>query len=334
MKRRSFFRSVAALSAGWSLGPAVLARPAVSALRSPDRGTFSLDANRVRLYTPAVADPLKVLVVADTHLWMDDERGEPYRAYSARMAGAYNRTKHFETGEPTHPVEGFEQILKRAVESEVDLLALVGDIFSFPSELAVEWVRMKLAEAGVPYLYVAGNHDWHYEGMEGTLDSLRRTWIEERLLPLYQGNDPLFAAYEVKGIRFLAVDNSTYEILPEQLEAFREEVRRGSPLVLFVHIPFYAPGRRVSFGCGHPEWGAETDGGFELERRERWPAAGHTETTFVFRREVFAAENVLAVFAGHIHKPSVDVVAGVPQVVTDANATGAFLDVGFHPLSA
>ena len=218
------------------------------------------------------------------------------------------------------------------METEVDLLALVGDIFSFPSEAAVEWAQARLTEAGVPYLYTAGNHDWHYEGMEGPLETLRRTWIEERLLPFYQGNDPLFAAYEVKGIRFLAVDNSTYEILPEQLEAFRAEVASGRPLILLMHIPLYAPGRSTGFGCGHPEWGFETDRGFELERRERWPESGHTETTLAFHREVFAAENLLAIFAGHIHRPSLDVVDGIPQFVTDANATGAYLDVSMGPL--
>ena len=97
---------------------------------------------------------------------------------------------------------------------------MVGDIFSFPSELAIEWVLSKLDETGIPYVYVAGNHDWHYEGMSGNLDLLRNTWINKRLLPLYQGNNPLMAAYDIKGIRFLAIDNSTYEINKDQLEFF------------------------------------------------------------------------------------------------------------------
>jgi len=27
------------------------------------------------------------------------------------------------------------------------------------------------------------------------------------------------------------------------------------PLVLLVHIPLYAPGKSISFGCGNPNWG-------------------------------------------------------------------------------
>ena len=59
-----------------------------------------------------------------------------------------------------------------AKKEEADLIALVGDIFSFPSELAIEWVISKLKEIDIPYVYVSGNHDWHYEGMKGSLDSL------------------------------------------------------------------------------------------------------------------------------------------------------------------
>lgn len=57
----------------------------------------------------------------------------------------------------------------------------------------------------------------------------------------------------VHGIRFLTIDNSNYEIFPEQLEFFRTQVAGGQPLVLLLHIPLYAPGRLMGFGCGNPK---------------------------------------------------------------------------------
>ncbi|MDA3925741.1 MAG: hypothetical protein PF904_13665 [Kiritimatiellae bacterium] len=68
-------------------------------------------------------------------------------------------------------------------------------------------------------------------------------------------------------VRFFseAIDNSTYEILPEQLTFFQKQVDSGVPLVLMMHIPMYAPGRPIGFGCGHPEWGAKTDRNWELQ---------------------------------------------------------------------
>ncbi len=292
---------------------------------------FGLDGNRVRLICPQVDRPVRVTVIADTHLFRDDERGEPFRQFSGRMAKAYNETRHYRTGEPTNPERGFAEALETASASKSELLALVGDLVSFPSEAAVDWAMERLLGAGLPWLYTAGNHDWHYEGMEGPLADLRAAWCERRLSPLYRGDAALMSVRSIRGVRLVAIDNSTNEILPEQLKFFREQVAAGEPLVLFVHIPLYAPGRSLGFGCGHPDWGAHSDKGYAVERRVRWRAGGHTATTFDFHREVFAAPNLLGVFAGHTHRASVDVVQGIPIFVTEANATGACLQLEIVP---
>jgi DNA repair exonuclease SbcCD nuclease subunit len=263
---------------------------------------------------------------------MDDERGIPFLSYSNRMAKAYNQTTHFKTGEKTNPKKAFEQALAFSKESNADVITLIGDIFSFPSELAIEWVISKIEAIDIPYIYIAGNHDWHYEGMKGKLDLLRDKWIKKRLMPLYQGNNPLMAAYDIKGVRFIAIDNSTYEINDEQLKFFSEQVESGLPLILLIHIPMYAPGKKISFGCGNPFWGAKSDRNFELERRPKWPENGHTKTTFKFYKKVFDSSNLLGIFAGHIHRDSIEIIKGKPQIVSDDNASGAYLDIDFMPL--
>lgn len=330
MRRRSFLQTAAAASAATCSSSIAGAAPPASATSRP---SFAIDDNQVTFYTDAVTRPVKMMVVADTHLFTDDDRGKPYHEFSGRMANAYNTTTHFQTGQPTNPQQSFQATLARANATDVDLLALLGDIFSFPSEAAIEWVSQQLDDVKMPWLYVAGNHDWHYEGMEGSMQHLRNEWIERRLKPMYQGEHPLMAAYDIHGVRFLAIDNSEYQILPEQLEFFRMHARSGQPLVLLVHIPLYAPGRSVGFGCGHPQWDADTDRNYKIERRPRWPESGHTQTTLDFHREVFAADanNLLGIFAGHIHRQSIDVVNGIPQFVTNANAVGAFMDVRFMP---
>ncbi len=334
MKRRRFLKALTVIAAGSPLissfrveGNEAATTPGLA----PARGSFALDENRVRFFSTALKSPFKIQVIADTHLFRDDKRGEPYQQYSARMARAYNQTRHYKTGEPTNPEKGLVEALRQAQDAKVELVVLLGDIVSFPSEAAVEWVGERLAESSLPFLYVAGNHDWHYEGMEGSLEELRRTWIERRLRPLYQGQNPLMAVREIHGVRLVTLDNSHYQILPEQLEFYRSQARTGQPLVLMVHIPLYAPGRPVGFGCGHPQWGAATDRNFELERRPRWSQSGHTATTMTFHREVFSTPNLLGIFAGHIHRPSLDVQHGIPQIVAEANATGACLMAEFLP---
>ncbi|AWV97429.1 metallophosphoesterase family protein [Arcticibacterium luteifluviistationis] len=331
MKRRSFFGKTTATIMGLGLSTSSFAN---TRDKKPFKVCATIDQNKVSFYSEVINESIKVVHITDTHLFKDDERGIPYQEFSKRMAKAYNETTHFQTREKTNPEEAFEQALAFAKEVNADVITLIGDLFSFPSEAAIEWVLSKLEATGIPYIYTAGNHDWHYEGMEGTLETLRDTWIEKRLLPLYQGNHPLMSAYDIKGIRFLAIDNSTYQINKEQLAFFKEQVASGIPLVLLVHIPMYAPGKDVWFGCGNPNWGAATDRGFKVERRPKWPESGHTQTTLDFHKEVFDAPNLLGIFAGHIHRNSIEVIKGKPQIVSDDNASGAYLDIDFLPMDA
>jgi len=291
------------------------------------RGTFSQTDNKISIYTKALVTPLRIFHITDTHLSIDDERGEKYRKYSQRMANAYRSNVNFETGETGTAQENFERTLSIAMEQKADMLVLTGDIFSFPSEAAVEWTYRQLKETGIPFAYVAGNHDWHYEGLPGSDRALRDEWIRKRLRPMYQGHDPLAAHYDLNELRFVAIDDSTYEILPEQLDFFRAQVQTGIPFILLVHIPLYIPGRSVGYGCAHPDWGAQADKNYQIERRERWPEKGHTKTTLSFYEEVFRAPNLLAILAGHTTLQLLAMHLGIPQVVGGANASGEYLDI-------
>ncbi|HOC68838.1 MAG TPA: metallophosphoesterase [Candidatus Hydrogenedentes bacterium] len=328
MKRRDFMN--ASLLTGLGLAAKASAADTEGNPANEYRSTFSMDQNQVSLYTHARVEPTKVFHITDTHLSLDDERGVPYREFSARMAAAYTGNSHFQSGETCSAEESFEWTLDRARKGKANFLALTGDIFSFPSEAAVGWVLKQLDATGIPFAYVAGNHDWHYEGMKGSSRELRDTWTTERLAPMYQGNSPLYATYEYNGIRFVCIDNSTYEILPEQLEFFTAQMNSALPMLLLLHIPLYMPGRSMGFGCGHPEWGEQSDRNYEIERREKWPAGGHTQVTLDFYRAVFEAPNLLAVLAGHTHRQSLDIKNGIPQLVSRENASGFYLEVNIQ----
>ncbi|MBQ5722045.1 MAG: metallophosphoesterase [Bacteroidaceae bacterium] len=285
----------------------------------------------VRIYSSAVTDTLRIFVIADTHLWLSDEREAPFRQYSKRMAAAYNETTHFKTGEKTNPEKAFRQTVALAKTNNADVIALLGDIVSYPSERAVEFVQEVMRESGIPYYYTCGNHDWHYEGMEGTSQELRKKWRQERLMPLFRGNDPVAYGVEHKGVRLLFFDTSNNEIEERQLQFIREEARRDEPFILFQHIPLYAPSRSVGYGIGHPQWGAATDGGYKIERRNQWPE-GHKKVDYDFYDTLVEAPNLLATFAGHVHLFGTDIIKGRPHFTVGPNCTGAYYEVAVMPL--
>ncbi len=334
VSRRRFLQSAALSCAAWATCSS--GADASDAQKSEDwQTTCSFDKNRVRIYSNKVAEKVKILQISDAHLYLDDERGDEFKEFSGRMAKAYNNTRNVKTNEPTNPIEMFRQIADEAQKARYDALALTGDIISFPTAAGVDFVRETLAETETPYYYVSGNHDWHFEGMPGTERDLRDEWIETRLKSLYpDGANPLIYARTVKGVKFLFVDDSIYEILPEQLDALQKELSANLPTLVFMHVPLYAPGRSVGFGVGHPGWNAKSDGNYKIERRPQWPESGHTKTTFDFRDALLQAPNVLGVFTGHIHVDSLDLCSGKPLHVAQAAVDGSTFELEIEPYPA
>ena len=75
--------------------------------------------------------------------------------------------------------------------------------------------------------------------------------------------------------------------------------------------------------------GASSDRNYKLERRPKWPEKGHSQTTFDFYNLVFNTPNLLGIFTGHIHKSSIEITNGKPQIVSDDNASGGYLEIDF-----
>jgi predicted phosphodiesterase len=247
----------------------------------------------------------KIIHISDSHLTVLKDGKSEYPELAERMNNAYKNPKHYLTGENNTRVEHFEEILAKAKEEEVDLLLLTGDILNNPSIYGVEYLADKLENCGINYLYTSGNHDWHFEGMEGSRNFLRAKWIKERLLPLYQGYNPLYYSKIINDINFVMIDNSTYQINEEQLSFFREQTDRNYPIILGMHIPIYQPEDKLNenvFSIGDPRWGYDHDAeNYKTERRERWPKEGNDKQTLEFLIEVLSCKNLMAIFSGHKH---------------------------------
>src|SRR5690606_30872295 len=299
MKRRSFLKTGGAGMA------AALSIPALSfgAHRRQGGGAFARSSTEVEatVMVEGLAAPYTVLQVSDSHISHDGEADEAYKMYSSRMGNAYPTVVHPKTKERVAPLAGFVAMMELAKESEVDFIALTGDIVNYPSTTAVEAVREAVEATGIPYTYTAGNHDWHYEGMAGSAEELRAEWSEKGLKPLYNGGNPLYGSTVVNGLNLVTIDNSTYQVNREQLDFYRRQASRPEPIVLFMHIPLYMPTLGTG-SSGHPEWGAAVDRGYEVERRERWPESGNNPETVAFVKEVMATTRLTGIFVGHYHR--------------------------------
>ncbi len=244
---------------------------------------------------PDYKDSLKILQITDSHISIDDPNEVEMMKFGGRIHKTYLKPyKHFikDTSETT--LQYFDDILLKAKNQNVNLLLLTGDIVNFPSAASVKNVYDKLNKTGIPWLYVAGNHDWHYEGMPGNIDSLRKTWTKNSLLPLYEGHNPLFYSAVIHGINFVAIDNSTGEVNDEQVRFLQSQLTKPEPIILISHIPY------------------------SLNN-----LPGKSGTAVITEIISLNSEKITAIFSGHEHKFSFCFTGNLCQYTTMAAFQGA-----------
>ena len=313
MDRRNFLKigMSAAAVAGMPFG--MDAQAEEPSVKQP---VFSMDGNKIRVQRLGLKKAVRLLILADSHLTIDDERGEPYKDYSKRMAQYFKQS-----------ISNLEKAASVVKNTKYDMILMLGDMVSFPTPKGVETILETVKPLNTPFAYISGNHDWHYEGEEGTEIELRKKWTAKTLLPLYQGRNPLCYNMMLNGFNIVMMDTSVYEILPEQLEFWRKQVKAGLPMLLCCHIPLWVPGRSVGWGVGHPDWNAAHDRNWQIERRPRWPETGHSEVTKAFQKEVVAASNLVGVVAGHVHRQCYDSYCGKFQITSHATGFGGSLEI-------
>lgn len=287
---------------------------------------LTVEGDNVYYHMKGLEKPFNVLFLADTHFTVEDERGKDYYPYSRRMGGAAVEPENYGKGNGRD--RALTASLERAKKADAELVILGGDILNFPSEASVEYVRKILDNSGLKWTYIAGNHDWHYEGEPGDAMSQREKWTHSHLKPLYQGRNPMCYAEIIHGINFVTIDNSLFEITEGQLDFFKKEVHRGLPVLLFMHIPIYLQKHNIDYGCGSPYWKKENDIYYQIERREPWPENGFGPITHAFRNCVLNSPEVVGIYAGHVHSKAIDFVNGKIQYVVEANYN--YKDVLIH----
>jgi UDP-2,3-diacylglucosamine pyrophosphatase LpxH len=188
---------------------------------------------------PGYTDNLVLLQLTDIHISIADEKEADLMKYGERMHKAYAAPhKHYSLDTSETTFQYFDDILLKAKKQNVNLLLLTGDIVNFPSAASVKYVCDKLSETGIPWLYIAGNHDWHYEGLPGNIDSIKAVWTKKSLMPLYKDKNPLFYSVITHGINFVAIDNSTGNVSTDQIKFLQDQLAKPEPIMMISHIPY------------------------------------------------------------------------------------------------
>lgn len=181
------------------------------------------------------------------------------------------------------PVDVFENVLAEAKDAGIDALLMAGDCIDYYSADNAAYMREHLPVCGVEVLYAFGNHEGgsYTEVIENPKASY------PALAPVMMGT-PDFWVRDFGEFLVIGVDDSDQFVRPEQVEKMRGQIARGLPILLLMHIPMKTPAIEPSV---MKKWGTTFMIGTDED----------PDSTKEFCELVKSAENVAAVFAGHIH---------------------------------
>ena len=235
MKRRDFL----------GLGFGLIATTALPGCltRTPDEETplfgrrgkwerLNLSYQRIHL---GLERPFSILHISDTHLTAAyDSESEAVRKRSAMRTATFGG----------HQEEALANTLGWAKEN-VDGVIHTGDLIDFQSAANLDLVRKHFGGIALGSM---GNHEYSWPD---TPAKARMSEAEFRAL----GAAPLKTAYPfdlsfssqvVRGVNFVAIDDVCGTVTREQVDRFAAEVRKGLPIVLCMHVPFYTDHIRVA----------------------------------------------------------------------------------------
>ncbi len=250
--------------------------------------------------------PITILQISDTHLTLCDERDNARKA-----ALAAHRATIFPEA------EGYLNEAEVLVKQEGYLLVHTGDLIDFVSAANLD--RAARFANACDVMMVAGNHEFSQYVGEAAEDAAYRAMSLDRVQAVYH-NDIRFSSRVVGGVNLIGIDNGYYLFDKEQFDAFKCEVAKGLPILLFLHVPLYsealydhclAIGKTSAYLTAVPD---EKMRDYPPERRIQQTADKVTREMVSY---IKAEPLIHAVFAGHLHHDFTCMVGDrLPQYVT------------------
>ena len=235
--------------------------------------------------------PFKFIHISDNHVTFADEREE-----LKKQELAENRSQYF--------MKSAIPVLEAArdyANANNTFVAHTGDLIDFISEKNYEYLTEYASSCDL--FLAAGNHEFaNYLGEHEDNEYKNRSAARVNAC---LKNDIFFDSKVVNGVNLIAVDNSYHQFEAWQLERLKEEVKKGMPILMFMHTPLYDEKfYNVMINNLHNKCAFLMNVPDELV--DLYPEELHyhhraTEVTKAAYKYILEEPLIKAVFAGHIH---------------------------------
>lgn len=250
--------------------------------------------------------PIKLLHVTDTHISDTDERDdERARQICSRLPAEEIRNNFRET------IDYCNQ--------NCDMMAHTGDLIAVVSPKSLETVR-EMLDTCKNYALIAGNHEFSLYMGEAWEDTAYKMTQYPKVRKYLQ-EDLLFTAKEIGGVNVVGVDNSYYQVEPWQLWRLQQEVKKGLPIVLMLHVPLFEESLFKASMAASPECsylaGCDEEHLMQYHNEFREVQQRPTADTLRFIHYVQNEPMIKCLLTGHLHFAHEGTLpGGTPQFVT------------------
>ena len=267
-----------------------------------------------------LSEPMDIMFIADTHISLCDERdGDLKDKAEARYAMFHNPD-----GVGADKV--FASEMEFVKKQDPDLLILGGDIVDSAMYASIDYVKEELDKTGVPYAYGMGNHDFEY-GDEYYTDKAYSEYLP-RLSEVSRTADG-FQVIRYYDFSVLVVDDDNNQVTQGALDALKELVSEGKPIILCMHVPI-EPNEEYSAHLMQKsikEWGSYDDGRSRVLLGDHGCIPNDVTREFI---DIVKDEdsNVKIVLAGHVHfQDESKLTDSLTQAVTGAGFEGYMINL-------
>ncbi len=223
--RRSFLGGACALMATSAL-PSFGDDPSVF----PNRGVFERLSTKIVRVAIGLPEPFSVMHFSDSHLTAayDDEPEETRRIAKARTTTFGGRQ---------------EEALRDAIDwakKNADYVLHTGDLVDFQSRANFDVARKYCGDMA---LACVGNHEYQWPNTYLKSGMSQEEFRAASRAPIAEayGYDLTFRAKVERGVNFVMIDDAFGTVTEAQVARFAEEAKKGLPIVLCMHVPFFTP---------------------------------------------------------------------------------------------
>jgi predicted MPP superfamily phosphohydrolase len=197
----------------------------------PRRGRFERLSINVVTVNIGLEEPFSVLHISDTHLTAAyPHESEKKQTLCRRRSETFGGMQ--------------EEALRDSLEwakMHTDYVLHTGDLIDWQSEANFDLVRKYF---GQDMACCLGNHEYSPDMWLSEVKEYHEEGYKELSRELLEKNLPYelkFSSQVVKGVNFIMMEDSYAYVTEEQVRMFKEEVRKGLPIVLCMHVPFTTP---------------------------------------------------------------------------------------------